>query len=92
MGGDDAANIAACASQIHESGEAMAQMIGDLLDFTSSQDVLGKPAGADLIEGKVSLPLILLLQREPEMRSLVQTVISEGGSTATSAGDPAARS
>ena len=55
------------------------QLIDDLLDFTSSQDVLGKPAGADLIEGKVSLPLILLLQRESEMRSQVQTVISEGG-------------
>src|SRR6266480_3750178 len=55
------------------------QLIDDLLDFTSSQDALGKPAGADLIEGKVSLPLILLLQREPEMRAPVQTVISEGG-------------
>src|SRR5205814_9166675 len=55
------------------------QLIDDLLDFTSSQDILGKPAGADLIEGKVSLPLILLLQREPELRSQVQTVISEGG-------------
>src|ERR1044071_3178748 len=39
------------------------QLIDDLLDFISSEDVLGKPAGADLIEGKVSLPLILLLQR-----------------------------
>jgi octaprenyl-diphosphate synthase len=55
------------------------QLIDDLLDFTSDEDVLGKPAGADLIEGKVSLPLIFLLQREPEMRSMVQTVISEAG-------------
>src|SRR5256884_3916329 len=55
------------------------QLIDDLLDFTSSQDVLGKPAGADLIERKISFPLILLLQRAPEMRSQVQTVISEGG-------------
>jgi len=55
------------------------QLIDDLLDFTSSQDILGKPAGADLIEGKVSLPLILLLQREPEMRGPIQTVISERG-------------
>jgi octaprenyl-diphosphate synthase len=53
------------------------QMVDDLLDFTSSEDVLGKPAGADLLEGKVSLPLIFLLQREPELRSVVQTVISE---------------
>jgi len=55
------------------------QLIDDLLDFTSTEDVLGKPAGADLVEGKVSLPLLLLLQRHPEMRRPLQTVISEGG-------------
>jgi octaprenyl-diphosphate synthase len=53
------------------------QLIDDLLDFTSTEDVLGKPAGADLLEGKVSLALIFLLQREPEVRSAIQTVISE---------------
>ena len=55
------------------------QLIDDLLDFTSSEDVLGKPAGADLVEGKVSLPLIFLLQREPEMRTVIQSVIIEAG-------------
>ena len=55
------------------------QLIDDLLDFTSSEDVLGKPAGADLVEGKVSLPLIFLLQREPELRTVIQSVISEAG-------------
>ena len=55
------------------------QLVDDLLDFTSNEEVLGKPAGADLIEGKVSLPLIFLLQRKPEMRSAIQTVIAEGG-------------
>jgi octaprenyl-diphosphate synthase len=54
------------------------QLVDDLLDFTSTEDVLGKPAGADLLEGKVSLPLIFLLQREPEMRAAIQTVINEG--------------
>ena len=53
------------------------QLIDDLLDFTSSEEVLGKPAGADLLEGKVSLPLIFLLQRAPELRGGIQTVISE---------------
>src|SRR2546426_1597612 len=53
------------------------QLIDDLLDFTSSEEILGKPAGADLLEGKVSLPLIFLLQRAPELRSAVQRVISE---------------
>ncbi len=57
------------------------QLIDDLLDFTSTEDVLGKPAGADLIEGKVSLPLIFLLQREPELRHDIQTVINDGGYT-----------
>jgi len=55
------------------------QLIDDVLDFTSSQDVLGKPAGADLVEGKISLPLIFLLQHEPGLRSSIQTVISEHG-------------
>jgi octaprenyl-diphosphate synthase len=55
------------------------QLIDDLLDFTSSEHVLGKPAGADLIEGKISLPLILLLQRDPALRPEVQAVINEGG-------------
>ena len=53
------------------------QLVDDLLDFTSSEDVLGKPAGADLLEGKVALPLIFLLQREPEMRSVLQAVMTE---------------
>jgi octaprenyl-diphosphate synthase len=53
------------------------QLVDDLLDFTSTEDILGKPAGADLLEGKVSLPLIFLLQREPELRATIQTVITE---------------
>lgn len=62
------------------------QLVDDLLDFTSSEEVLGKPAGADLLEGKVALPLIFLLQREPELRSAVQTVISEAGYESISRG------
>jgi octaprenyl-diphosphate synthase len=39
------------------------QLIDDILDFTSSEEILGKPIGSDLREGKVTLPLIYLLQR-----------------------------
>ena len=53
------------------------QLVDDLLDFTGTEEVLGKPAGADLLEGKVSLPLIFLLQRAPEMRAAIQTVIAD---------------
>ncbi|MGD8388074.1 MAG: polyprenyl synthetase family protein [Desulfobacteraceae bacterium] len=34
------------------------QLIDDLLDYTSSEDVFGKPVGKDLREGKITLPLI----------------------------------
>ncbi len=34
------------------------QMIDDLLDYTSTREVFGKPVGKDLREGKVTLPLI----------------------------------
>jgi octaprenyl-diphosphate synthase len=39
------------------------QLVDDLLDFTASEDVLGKPVCSDLREGKVTLPLIYVLDR-----------------------------
>src|ERR1041385_7534330 len=55
------------------------QLVDDLLGFTGGEETLGKPAGADLVEGKVSLPLIFLLQRCPELRADIQTVIADQG-------------
>lgn len=54
------------------------QLIDDVLDFTSSEDVLGKAAGADLLGGKVTLPLIYLREAEPKTLELVGTVLREG--------------
>src|SRR5437588_778067 len=54
------------------------QLVDDLLDFTSDEDSLGKAAGVDLLEGKVTLPLIYLLEEEPGMKSAVQSVVREG--------------
>ncbi len=39
------------------------QMTDDLLDYTSNAGVLGKEAGADLKEGKLTLPLIYALKQ-----------------------------
>src|SRR4026209_967953 len=51
------------------------QLIDDLLDFTSSEEALGKAAGADLLGGKVTLPLIYLRDTEPSAREMVETVL-----------------
>ncbi len=56
------------------------QLVDDLLDFTSSEEKLGKPIGSDLREGKVTLPLIYSLQRcRPAEAEKVSRVLSEGG-------------
>jgi octaprenyl-diphosphate synthase len=39
------------------------QMVDDLLDYTSSEEVFGKPVGKDLLEGKITLPLIYTLSQ-----------------------------
>jgi octaprenyl-diphosphate synthase len=55
------------------------QLIDDVLDFTSSEKILGKPVGNDLREGKVTLPLIYALESaEPEERRLIETVLADG--------------
>ena len=38
------------------------QMVDDILDFTGSEARLGKPVASDLREGRVTLPIILLLR------------------------------
>jgi octaprenyl-diphosphate synthase len=56
------------------------QLVDDLLDFTSSEEKLGKPIGSDLREGKVTLPLIYLLQRcRSEEAEKISRVLDEGG-------------
>src|SRR6478736_5595551 len=43
------------------------QIVDDVLDFTGDLAALGKPVGADLREGKMTLPLIHLLQQGEEV-------------------------
>jgi octaprenyl-diphosphate synthase len=55
------------------------QIVDDLLDFTADRRVLGKPVASDLKEGKLTLPLIYLLEQgDPTHHALVQTVFDEG--------------
>ena len=54
------------------------QLTDDLLDFTATDDALGKAAGVDLVAGKVTLPLIYLLERDAAATATVQSVIDAG--------------
>ena len=54
------------------------QLADDLLDLTSDQEVLGKAVAADLLEGKMTLPLIKLLQAEPELKPKFEQIMKEG--------------
>lgn len=54
------------------------QLADDLLDFTAEEEILGKAAGADLLEGKLTLPLILLNKKEPFVRKDLEKIMHDG--------------
>jgi octaprenyl-diphosphate synthase len=54
------------------------QLVDDLLDYTADAAALGKPVGGDLREGKVTLPIIYLLERGGEAADrLIRAVVNE---------------
>jgi octaprenyl-diphosphate synthase len=54
------------------------QLVDDLLDFTADAAALGKPVGGDLREGKVTLPVILLLRGgDPDVDRLIRDVVRD---------------
>jgi geranylgeranyl pyrophosphate synthase len=46
------------------------QLLDDVLDVTGPPERTGKPQGADLLDGTVTLPMILARERDPELASL----------------------
>ena len=75
----DAARVSALESYALNLGMAY-QIVDDLLDLTATESVLGKPVASDLKEGRLTLPLIYLLERgvEEHRRKLV-IVLRDGG-------------
>ena len=52
------------------------QLVDDLLDFTGVAESLGKPVGGDLREGKITLPIIHLLEHGgPEANELIRGAV-----------------
>ena len=54
------------------------QMVDDILDFSSTENILGKPVVSDLKEGKLTLPLVYALEAcNPEEAGKIETVLTE---------------
>src|SRR5918998_284403 len=60
-GGGDEDAVEVLGSFGYEVGLAF-QIVDDVLDFTADAETLGKPAGHDLHEGTITLPLILAVE------------------------------
>ena len=48
------------------------QIVDDILDFDSTQQEMGKPVGHDLLEGTLTLPALLLLERYPDDNPVIK--------------------
>ncbi len=71
-GGGSDAQIAALGRYGFDLGMAF-QIVDDVLDFVGDEQTLGKPAGNDLRQGTITLPLIYALARSnsPHLRAIV---------------------
>ena len=64
----------------HNLGMAF-QIVDDILDFEGTEEEIGKPVGNDLLQGTLTLPTILLMERYPNdnpVQKLFQDVEPDG--------------
>ena len=55
------------------------QIVDDILDFTSPTEVLGKPAGSDLVSGNITAPAMFAMADSPLLETLIEREFSEVG-------------
>ena len=55
------------------------QIVDDILDFTSPTEILGKPAGSDLIAGNITAPALFAMAEKPYLQVLIEREFCESG-------------
>ncbi|MGK7931921.1 MAG: solanesyl diphosphate synthase [Microcystaceae cyanobacterium] len=55
------------------------QIVDDILDFTSPTEILGKPAGSDLVSGNVTLPALYAMEENPYLKALIEREFAQDG-------------
>jgi all-trans-nonaprenyl-diphosphate synthase len=55
------------------------QVVDDILDFTGSDQQLGKPAASDLASGYLTAPALYALQERPALAGLIEREFSQKG-------------
>lgn len=55
------------------------QIVDDILDFTGSEDVLGKPACSDLSSGNLTAPALFALKEQPYLEVLIEREFAQEG-------------
>ena len=55
------------------------QIVDDILDFTSPTEVLGKPAGSDLISGNITAPVLFAMEENPDLITLIDREFKQEG-------------
>jgi octaprenyl-diphosphate synthase len=83
-GGGSEAQVRALGRYGRHVGVAF-QIRDDVLDLTGDPSALGKAVGADLAEGKLTLPVLLALQAQPELAVELEALTPSCGGA-----DPAA--
>lgn len=68
------------AENLYQFGRSLGlayQVVDDILDFTGSEDVLGKPAGSDLKSGNLTAPVLYAMEEVPYLKTLIDREFCE---------------